>query len=311
MVNPQVAYYHVISDRDVPHVRNLYPIRSVKQFREDLDTFLKLYRFIDLHELLETVRTGRPLASNSFLLTFDDGFREISDVVAPILFEKGVSSVFFLNSGFLDNKGMAHHNKISLLLGRLEQLGSRTPQKQIARILHSYGIENPDLRSAFLSIEYGNREAVDQIAAVLEYSFNDYLATAEPYLTSEQVRTLINKGFTIGAHSVDHPLYSALPLEEQLSQTRDCIQFLREQFSLGYGAFAFPHGDTNVSQEFFEAMFAEGDVEVSFGTRGMINCVHPRHFHRFSMEYDSAPTKKVLGHHFARGLFKSLAGREL
>ncbi len=295
----------MVSNDDVPHVKHLYPVRSAKQFEGDLDTFLGLYKPISLHELLKSVRIGQPLAANSFLLTFDDGFREIYQMVSSLLLRKGVPATFFLNTAFLDNLEMAHHNKISLLLDHLAHRRMKVPQVQISDILLERGIECTDVHTALLRIDYHNREVVDRIAEVLDFEFNSYLAKTRPYLTSEEVRKLINMGFTIGAHSIDHPPYSTLSLHDQLYQTHASLQILRERFSLNYGAFAFPHGDKGVSERFFEEMFAKGEVEVSFGTGGMQKDVHQRHFHRFSMESDSAPTKKVLGGHYARSFLRT------
>ena len=309
-VNPLIAYYHVVSDEHLPHIKHLYPIRGIEQFRSDIDTFLRLYKPITLHELLTSIRGGQPLAPDSFLLTFDDGFREIYEIIAPILLKKGVPASFFLATAFLDNLEMAHHNKISLLLDHLAGLKTPIPAEQIGDILSAYGIENSNVQTALLSIDYRRREAVDKIAVILDFDFNSYLSSARPFLTSTEVRWLINKGFTIGAHSIDHPKYSALSLDDQLYQTRASTRLLRERFSLTYGAFAFPHGDKDVKARFFEEMFAEGDVDVSFGTGGMLKDAHPRHFQRFSMEYDSAPAKKALGRHYSRSLFKGLIGRQ-
>jgi peptidoglycan/xylan/chitin deacetylase (PgdA/CDA1 family) len=305
-VNPIIAYYHIVSDKDVPHVKHLYPIRGVDQFRKDIDMFLDLYRPITLSALIESIQGGRPLAANSFLLTFDDGFREISDVIAPILLRKGVPATFFLCSAFLDNLEMAHHNKISLLLDYLDQLKAEIPQKTIVDVLLEHGIKGRDVRTSLLSIGYRDRGVVDKIAAIVGCDFHSYLSVAKPYLTSSEVRKLIQSGFSIGAHSIDHPLYSALSLDEQLYQTETSVRFIRERFFLSYGAFAFPHGDGGVPERFFQEIFTRGAVDVSFGTRGMLKDAFPRHFQRFSMEYDSAPAKKILGRHYARSFFKGL-----
>jgi peptidoglycan/xylan/chitin deacetylase (PgdA/CDA1 family) len=166
-----------------------------------------------------------------------------------------------------------------------------------------------DIKSGLLAIDYQNRGAVEQVARVLDYSIDSYLKSAKPYLSSEQVQKLIGMGFTVGSHSVDHPMYSALSLPEQLSQTLESARFLRERFSLNYGAFAFPHGDANVPPQFFEAVLASGEIEVSFGTGGTIKDANPRHFQRFSMEYDSGSARRVLAWNYARSFYRKSRGK--
>src|SRR6266487_5171211 len=106
-VNPLVTYYHVVSDRDVPHVDNLYLFRSVSQFKRDMDAFLKFFRPITLQEFLESLNGERLMPRNAFLLTFDDGLKECHEVVGPILAQKGIPATFFLCSAFVDNRNLA------------------------------------------------------------------------------------------------------------------------------------------------------------------------------------------------------------
>ena len=85
-----LPYYHMVSDEALPHVRPLYAYRSVRQFTADLDFFLKYYQPIALADLLAHMNAGKVLPPRSFLVTFDDGFREMAEIAAPILKAKGV-----------------------------------------------------------------------------------------------------------------------------------------------------------------------------------------------------------------------------
>lgn len=212
-INPVIAYYHIVSDSEVPHVKHLYAFRRVEQFKKDIDAFCRLFKPIGLHDLLKSLKTRRSLPRNSFLLTFDDGFSEIYNVIAPILQYKGVPATFFLTTAFLDNKDMAHHNKISLLLEHVARATSVAAQHEIWKMLVEYGIEEASIRTALLRLDYRQGAVVDRVARILNVDFASYLSTAKPYLNSEQVDALIKMGFTIGGHSVNHPLYATLSLD--------------------------------------------------------------------------------------------------
>jgi peptidoglycan/xylan/chitin deacetylase (PgdA/CDA1 family) len=310
-VIPLIPYYHGVSDDEVPHVKHLYQFKNVKQFRRDLDTFLKFYQVIDLRDLVSDLRTGRPLARNSLLLQFDDGFREVYDVVAPMLWEKGVTATFFLVSGFLDNREMAYSNKVSLLIERLMQIGAKAHSKQLSEILADWEVSGTSFRTALLSVDYAKKDVLDEIARILDCDFTDYLLKSRPYLTSDQVHKLIGMGFTIGAHSMDHPKYSQIPFQEQLDQTRTSIRFVRERFFLDYGAFVFPHGDDNLSDQFFKQIFADGDLNASFGNAGLARDVHPRHFPRLPMEKQSLPPERIIGRYYAKGVYDLVKSRRV
>jgi peptidoglycan/xylan/chitin deacetylase (PgdA/CDA1 family) len=307
--NPVTAYYHIVSDEQVPHVRHLYPFRSVREFVRDVETFCRTFKPIALQDFVQRMRSGGGLPPNSVLITFDDGFREVAEIVAPILLKKGVPATFFLITGCLDNADMAHHNKISLLLDRMEHLGGRAPKAAVEHLLARRGIEAPSTRAALLSIDYVHRSIVDEVAALLEYDFGEYLAAARPYLTSSQVEVLVAQGFAIGGHSIDHPAYSLLDLREQVRQTRESVGMLRRRFSLDYGAFAFPHGDDRVPAAFFPLISADGCVDISFGTAGIVKDRRPGHLQRFSTENTPWPAERVIGRYYARSVFKALTGQ--
>jgi peptidoglycan/xylan/chitin deacetylase (PgdA/CDA1 family) len=307
-VNPVAAYYHIVSDVEVAHTRYLYKCRTVAQFQNDIDTFCKVFHPISLLDLIGSLATGRAVPPKSLLLTFDDGFSEIYDVIAPILRQKGVPATFFLTTACLDNKHLAHHNRISLLIERMGPEQTNAATKEIRNVLGKIGVDAAEIPAALLGLDHREQQTIDTIASILNVDFASYLSTAKPYLTSDQVRSLIAMGFTIGGHSVDHPLFAAISLGEQLDQTRTSVRFVRERFSLNYGAFAFPHGHNRVGAEFFDQLFPDGGIDVCFGTAGIVKSAVPRHFHRFSMENSSLPAERILAGAFARSVYKAWVG---
>jgi peptidoglycan/xylan/chitin deacetylase (PgdA/CDA1 family) len=305
-VNPLVPYYHGVVSEDQPaHIKHLYPFKSVTQFKRDLDVLLQRFEVLDLRDMVSALKTGQPLPRRAMVLQFDDGFSEIYHVVAPILREKGVTATFFLIGSCLDNVAMPYSNKVSVLLEQLSQQDPQAYRPTVARILAHRGVaESGDLGSMLHSLEYSKRDVLDAIAAGVGCDFDAYLRQSKPYLSSEQVRELLAMGFTVGAHSMDHPKYSLIPLEEQISQTLTSIKMIRDRFALPYSAFAFPHGDDNLSDLFFSRIFAESGVDVSFGNIGKRRKIHSRHFPRLVMEKGTASADRTVGRYYAASLYE-------
>jgi peptidoglycan/xylan/chitin deacetylase (PgdA/CDA1 family) len=297
-----LPYYHMVSDVVVPHVSPLYQFRTVAEFQADLDYLLQGRRALSLGEFIDTLReTGTP-PKNSFLLTFDDGFREMHDVVMPLLAARRVPAIFFLNTATLDNRELGHHQKISLLLWQRNCLGPRFPDGEVLRRLAAVGIGNLDPAAALKSIPWRLRETVDELAALCELDFEEYLRRHQPYVTSDEVRTMRQNRLEIGAHSVDHPLYSEIPLIEQLRQTRQSMETLVERFGLPHRAFAFPHTDRGVSREFFDTVFNERSVEITFGTAAPARDEMKFSIQRFSMEKSRLPARAIVVRNRIRSL---------
>lgn len=300
-----IAYYHMVNDKEVLHIKHLYPHKTVKQFDVDLDYILKYFKPISLADLLANQKQGNPLPSQALHLTFDDGFREMHDIVAPILKQKGIPATFFINSSFTDNNELCYQHKASIIVEYLLHNNISKPvQKRIEALLPQNIKKDTTMSSHILAIKYARRTIVDNIAEILEMDFKNYLQKHQPYLTTEQIRKLIAEGFAIGAHSIDHPLYANLALEEQLRQTLESVSFVKNTFNLKYGAFAFPHSNLGVSKKYFDEIAKSHLVDISFGTAGMIDDCVSNSIQRFSLEKPLMPVKNIFSYQSAKRLWR-------
>ena len=116
-----LPYYHIVSDKWVPHVSPLYGFRGTQAFSKDLDWFLMNGVPLSLHDFVAVATGSGTATKNSFFLTFDDGFREVFAVIRPILRSKGVPAIFFVTSGTVDNQILCLHQKIALILNYITE----------------------------------------------------------------------------------------------------------------------------------------------------------------------------------------------
>jgi peptidoglycan/xylan/chitin deacetylase (PgdA/CDA1 family) len=304
-----LPYYHMVSDEALPHVEPLYQYRTVRQFTDDVDFFLKHYDPIGLSDLLAHINTGKILPTRAFLLSFDDGFREMAEIVLPILKSKGVPAVFFVNSAFVNNQELGFHQKIALVIARLKAKPADGLEEKIKGVFRSEEINGDEIIPLLRSITYAQRTVLNKIESACGLDFKMFLAQQKPYLTSEQIRALLREGFAIGGHSVDHPFYGDLTLDEQLRQTQRSVEFVQNEFRVNYRAFAFPHSDTGVGRKFFERSYTDGMLQISFGTGGLLRDPWPKHFQRFSMEKTLLPPRPIVCRQYARRLFRQSVQR--
>jgi peptidoglycan/xylan/chitin deacetylase (PgdA/CDA1 family) len=301
-----LPYYHMISDAPVAHVKHLYAYKTIQAFTQDLDFLMRRYRPVGLAEIIAALDGVAPLPAGAFHLSFDDGFREMHDIVAPILHRKGIPATFFVSSAFVDNRSLCYLHQASVLHDEL--LDGRVPAvaaREIADLFRSAGIAGP------LAVKYGEREILLRAATVAGLDFNEYLREHRPYLTTEQLAQLHAHGFTLGAHSIDHPLYCDLTAAEQLRQTSESVKYLRNILGLSYAAFAFPHSDTGVAGAFFARLYSDGLLQVSFGTSGIMTDSFARNLQRISFEKPLLPASRIVRYHLARRVYNYARGRRL
>lgn len=231
-----------MSDYTPQHISTRSKHKSVKEFIDDLDYLLTHFKPITLKELLDYHQNKKTIPNNSFHLTFDDGLSEFYHVIAPILIEKKIPATIFLNNHFIDNKALFYSYKASILSDEL-------------------------YTDTVLDISFKNKNDIDELAKTFNISWDDYLAKHQPYLTTEQINELIAQGFTIGAHSLNHPLYEELSLDEQIHQTITSIEDIKNRFQLDYSVFSFPFTDVNVGKKFFSSI--KNHVDLTFGSAGI------------------------------------------
>lgn len=307
-----VPFYHMVSDFHVPHVSNLYRFRTVAEFTSDVEFFARHFEPVTLNDIVDALNGTRALPRSCFHLTFDDGFRQMYDIVAPILQRAGVPATFFLATAFLDGGGLAHYNALSVLLDRipLEYRHHSAVIAHLESMLPAASGRAATLHERLLSVGYAQEALVPSLADALEVDLDQYVRETRPHLTSAEIATLINQGFSIGSHSYDHPRYADLSLSDQLRQTRMSMELLETRFGASPKAFAFPHNDSGVEDEFFKRVFSESSLDVSFGTSGLVTHRHPRNIQRVSMEKTPASAERILAWQFTRATYFRLRSPE-
>ncbi len=264
-----IPFYHVVSDEYLPHIANLYKYPDTKQFEKDLDFALKYFEPATIDELLEYAVKHKKFPKKKVLFTFDDGLRQCYDVIAPILRKKGLTAIFFVNPVFLDNRELFFRYKQSILIDVVNKKFTKNKAKEYYKKILAYR---------------DNTEMLNKIAYELEVSFEDYLRSRKPYMTSSQVAELMQQGFEIGGHSMTHPLFSKIDFNEQIRQTAESLDYCGTVLGCENKFFAFPFTDYGVKNEFFDYVFKHKIADLTFGTAGLKLDKQTRHLQRIPVE---------------------------
>lgn len=269
---------------------------SVAKFKSDLECLLCRYQPLALSELERIPRLHDSKRSPAyFVLSFDDGMREAYEIIGPLLREKGIPAVFFLNSAMIGNKQLMWRHKISLLIERWQQQPTRIPPQLSLRPGETFTAKLKRLR-------FADQPILDEMASFFELDFDEYLHRAKPYLTTDQILALARAGFEFGAHAHSHPHFNDITAEDQTQQVYKSVDFLR-QLGLPCRCFAFPFNDEGVPASVFTYM-AGLNVVLSFGSsEGRVDSIGFS-FQRFALDAENA-------HSSVQDLLKQLSLRSL
>lgn len=234
-------FYHTVSDKRLVHIDQLYPLKTIDQFQRELDFFQKNYVNISMIELIDFYKkNGFIPQENYFHLSFDDGLKECYTIIAPILKERNLDATFFINPNFIDNQEVFYRYKVAFILEN---------------------ITDNNFKKELLNYSIHDLKKIDELILKQEIKLND----VEIYLNENEIKALIHQGFTIGAHSMNHPYYRDISFKKQLLETNESLDFIQQKFNLDYRVFSFPFTDDGVSKNFFNTIKSD----FTFGTAGI------------------------------------------
>jgi len=280
---PYLIYYHTVSDRQAPHLKYLIPMKSSKELEADLDYLGKFFEFISLAQFQNLLKTGQQSGKRKIVLTFDDGYSEVSDIVQPILLRKGIPAAIFLTSDFLDNQDLYYRCKVSIIKDVVfNNFPSPAVLQKLSQTFQNTVQSKYDIIHLLDSWRYNEIPLINSCAEIIGVDFQLYLSQQKPYLSQHQVKTLLANGFEIGAHSMDHPFYGKISLTEQLKQTMESMNRIQDTFHLPYRYFALPHSDSGICPEYY--YHARKAVDLILGGYGVESYPHYQYYQRFSIE---------------------------
>lgn len=279
-------FYHLVSDVPPPHVKHLYRVVSPKDFEKDLEFLLKHFEPIDAISLKEKLNRATKVVRPSLFLSFDDGFVETKEIIAPILLRKGIPATFFVNPAFVDNCDLMYRCKVSLIIDRIIALKSnKSSIIEVSKILNA----SDDLRAIkkkLLLVKHNQNELISAVADRINLDFTEYQKLVKPYLAIVDLQELNKLGFAIGGHGYNHPYFNEIPFGEQFQEVERCMTWISSNFPNQPKLFAFPFTDYGVSDDLIKSIILQQGklCDLSFGTSGIQPVRFGRHLQRIPME---------------------------
>ncbi len=190
------------------------------------------------------------------ILTFDDGFRNNAEVVAPVLRSHGVPAVFFVSTRhsapgkylwFAYLSALRRSFRGESITFRAETI-DMTPERRgasIARLRETLNALEPYPEGMYRAIE-------EELPALEEFTAERESLDLWAGMSADQVAGLDqDELFTVGAHTVDHPFLTKCDRDEIAKQIGEGKRWIEEATGHACDTFAYPAGDydTRVIEE--------------------------------------------------------------
>lgn len=262
-----VVMYHYVRDlasSSYPKIKGL----DLHLFKEQIHFFKNNYTFISINELIEAYESNSDLPNNAILLTFDDGYKDHYCDVFPVLHDNKIQGCFYPPAATISDKKVLDVNKIHFLLAAVKnkQIIISTIFNQLDEYRKEYRLKDNDYYFSKLGVanRFDSQEVIfikrilqvglvqDLREKILDFLFKKYVTfdeksfSEELYMSSENIKTMIDSGMHFGSHGNNHYWLSSLSKEEQESEIFKSLNFLSDMGeNVGRWTMCYPYGNYN------------------------------------------------------------------
>lgn len=193
-----------------------------ESFEQQVSYLNKNYNVIgidDLPHVYQRQTRSKSRRERFVMITFDDGYRDNYATAFPILKRNNAKATFFLATGFLDQPRVPWWDEIAWMVRTSDEVGipennwtfeaitfdETSRQNAIAQILSIYKRLPGDKTEDYL----------DFLADITRSGRFQTRRVNNMWMNWDMVREMRDNGMCFGAHTVNHPVLSQLPTDEQ------------------------------------------------------------------------------------------------
>jgi peptidoglycan/xylan/chitin deacetylase (PgdA/CDA1 family) len=233
-----ILKYHRVNDEADP----FFPALPTQVFDRHMAFIARSYLVLHLEELVERMRR-RAVPRHALAITFDDGYRDNLTHAAPVLARHSLPATMFLASGFIGNAEVPWFDRVALAFKLTRASAFQAPWRE------TISLESVGERLAALDrmLDYLKRLPDDDLRRSVDSLLGTLDVTDQPGLKNrmlswDDVQALSGLGFSIGAHTVSHPILSRVSTQRAWTEIQGSRAMIQAACGSAPRAFAYPNG---------------------------------------------------------------------
>lgn len=264
-----ILCYHGVTDARSEGIENCSGKHIARDvFAAQLRTLRERCTPLAMDDVVRHLVERRPFPPHAVAVTFDDGFQNNATVAAPLLEAYEIPATFYVATGFIGSDRM-------FWVDALEDCVNRTSEQSFTIALggtsQTFPLANRIERIAALTAVKGYCKRVDRFEknrVLQEFAARTGIrpevtaATNYAKMTWDDVRALdANPLFTVGSHTVNHDILTALPPEHMRTEIDNSLVTLTRELGHPIRHFSYPEG---------QRVHYDGTVIAHLRSRGIV-----------------------------------------
>lgn len=239
-----VFYHRILPSGDVSIPSNSL---SPEVFERQIKFLKENFNIISLDMLSCLLRTSGKLPKKTAVITFDDGYKDIFTYAYPIMKKYNVPATIFLSTGCINRNALFWWDNVRYCVRNsptdrivLRGKGTFLLNSKSDRIRAERSIVD-----IIKDMEYNEKEAIleeliseTDTSRLCEFGKNLVLSWAE-------IREMAINGMNFGAHTVNHPILTKVPIEICRREIVESKRDIEAVLGVPVTSFSYPDGAHN------------------------------------------------------------------
>jgi peptidoglycan/xylan/chitin deacetylase (PgdA/CDA1 family) len=259
-----LCYHRVLPDEgrsDSSHYFLRGTAVSQSVFKQHVRDITEQFECLDEERALAVIQGTAELQRPGCWITFDDAYVDVVDSAAPLLDAAGLRASVFVSTAVLDGSALPADRWYTTLRTAHRRRGTMPGREpwpfdlDEPSSLHRF-IDGPEKRLFLRSSPEQQEDVLRQLAAALDASTT--VPDNRIYLGPADLRSLSQRGWSVGSHTVSHPILLGLARESQEREFKASRERLSDLLGSPPRTFAYPDGvwDETVACRVSEAGYA-------------------------------------------------------
>jgi peptidoglycan/xylan/chitin deacetylase (PgdA/CDA1 family) len=211
---------------------------SVKNFNDQMAYLAERYNVISLDEFVDSCKKIKPLPKNSVIITFDDGYKDNYDFAYPALKKYRLPATIFLTTGAIEKQDYLWWEKLAYALSVINS--DSIEIKPL--VLFSLKNRNAALKKIVQRLKRCNDDEKNAVINKLLLSLKVSLPKRRIYLNWDEIKKMTKNKVSFGAHTVNHPILTRIPLKQAEKEIRDSRRLIEQKINKKVNSFSYPNG---------------------------------------------------------------------